>query len=409
MARKPATRILAATLAFFYIVSGCTPSSDISTQALSRTVIQQTSVTPSRVETYTTRALDQYFLPTYYPDTYQKIIDASKRENGIIIYSNLGEDVWKPVIDSFKGHFPWIEITIHDLGANEVFDRYLTEIAQGEGSADLVASYSPEGWIDFANEGFIEPYLSEEDFYIPPWTKQAPGIYTIASDPLVIVYNKENIKAPPQGMKDIANLVEENLGQVSGKITSYDATQNSTGEAVNWFWTEKMGQVGWEMLKKIGESHPTFKTSSSSMVESIINGDNLIGYFISPVSFLPLLDKYPNIGWSYIKDGQPILMRSIAITKQAHNPNSAKLMLDYLLSQEGQLALALGGMTAFRSDIANVGLFTDAKESRNHIHFNQVIEAVGLENLIFINLDPRVTDAALKGAFVEHWIQSMDK
>lgn len=88
-------------------------------------------------------------------------------------------------------------------------------------------------------------------------------------------------------------------------------------------------------------------------------------------------------------DGQPILMRSIAITKQAKSSNSARLMVDFLLSQEGQIALALGGLTPFRSDVANVEIFDFANEHKSFFHFNQVIEEVGLDNLIFLTWIPR--------------------
>ena len=410
MVRSPAVRITFAALAFSCIFMGCLPTTPVPDSVVTKTVTKRPiDTTPTiGLQVSKTRSIDRYFLPPYYPESYQQLIEASKNENGLIIYSNLGKDVWKPVIESFQGHFPWIDVKIQDLGTNEVFDRYTSEISLGERSADLVASYSPDGWINFANAGFIEPYLSEEDFYIPPWTKLAPGIYTIASDPLVILYNKDKISTPPQNLNDVASLVEEHPEQMGGKITSYDATQNSTGEAVNWFWTEKMGQSGWDVLNKIGDSHPIFRTSASSMVDSIISGENLLGYFISPISFLSIIDKYPEIDWSYIKDGQPILMRSIAITKQSSSPNSARLMLDYLLSQEGQVALAIGGMTPYRSDMANVDLFSSDAQPK-HIHFNQVIEAVGLDNLIFINLDPSLTNADVNASFIEQWNRTMKK
>jgi hypothetical protein len=84
-------------------------------------------------------------------------------------------------------------------------------------------------------------------------------------------------------------------------------------------------------------------------------------------------------------------------------------MVDFLLSQEGQLALALGGMTPFRPDIANVDIFTTTEGSHKYIHFNQVIEEVGLDNLIFITLDPELLDPDKQGAFIESWNTAFGK
>ncbi len=53
-------------------------------------------------------------------------------------------------------------------------------------------------------------------------------------------------------------------------------------------------------------------------------------------------------------DGQPVLLNSMAITENAASPNSAKLRIDFILSQEGQYALALDGFTPSRSDISGI-------------------------------------------------------
>jgi len=355
------------------------------------------------------RALDAYFLPAYYPDSYKNILEATKNEQGLVIYSALNESTWKPVIETFTGHYPWINVTVINLGANEVFDRYAADSLTGERNADLILSYAPEGWLNFANSGQIEPYLSEEDFYVPPWAKLAPGIYTIASDPMVLLYNKDELPRPPLSSSEIKELIESDPDKFTGKITSYDAAQNSTGLAVNWFWINKLGETGWELLNRVGETDPLLMTSSSSMVSSTFSGDSSLGIFVSPISFLSELDLHPELGWRYIKDGQPILMRSIAITKQAKSPNSARLMVDFLLSQEGQIALALGGLTPFRPDIANVDIFDSSDGNKPYIHFNQVIEEVGLDNLIFINLDPEMNNPEKRSAFIEKWNRALGR
>jgi iron(III) transport system substrate-binding protein len=352
---------------------------------------------------------NEYFIPPYYTNAYEDIIEASKNEQELIIYSVFTESSWKSVIETFKGHYPWIKVTIVDLGASEVFERYTADSISGDRNADLILSYAPDGWLNFANSGQIEPYLSEEDFYVPPWTKLAPGIYTIASDPMVILYNKEELPNPPQRMVDIKELIESDPNKFSGKITSYDASQNSTGLAINWFWINKLGETGWDILNRLGKTTPLLKTSSSSMVSSILSGESIIGVFISPISFLSEQDSHPELGWTYIKDGQPILMRSIAITKQAKSPNSAKLMVDFLLSQEGQIALALGGLTPFRPDIANVDIFNSTDGNKHYIHFNQVIEDVGLDNLIFITLDPEIINSDKRAAFIEKWNHALGR
>ncbi len=400
---------IALILILVSIIPACMPQTSVTNVQITPVQGQPSRVPPTPISSPTINQIKEYHLPPYYSNSYHDLVETSKNESGLIIYSILGKDSWQPAIEAFNAHFPWIQVTTIDLGANEVFERYAADSNAGERTADLIVSSAPDGWLNFANSGQIVPYISEEDIFVPPWARLAPGVYTIASDPMVIVYNKEFIPNPPHSMADLAKMIGGDPEELNGKITSYDAAQNSTGLAINWFWTNFMGDSGWDILARIGRTKPSLKTSASSMVSSVLSGDTPIGYFVSPVAFLPMLDQQSNLGWAYITDGQPILMRSIAVTNQAANPNSAKLMVDFLLSQEGQLSLALSGMTPYRSDIANVEIFKPVDGSQKHIHFNQVIEAVGLNNLIFINLDPEIIKPEKRDMFIEKWNGTMGR
>jgi iron(III) transport system substrate-binding protein len=108
---------------------------------------------------------------------------------------------------------------------------------------------------------------------------------------------------------------------------------------------------------------------------------------------LPALEEYPDLGWSYIADGQPILLRRMAITRSAASPNSAKLMLDFILSQEGQLALDEGGLTPYRNDILGIPAQ----------HLDLVAQQTGNENIILFSLDDRIMDNAKRNLFIKRW------
>jgi hypothetical protein len=57
------------------------------------------------------------------------------------------------------------------------------------------------------------------------------------------------------------------------------------------------------------------------------------------------------LGWSFIADGQPVVLRGVAIPKGSRNVNAAKLMVDYIISEDGQRAFGRGGLTPARPGI----------------------------------------------------------
>src|SRR4051812_35892831 len=63
-------------------------------------------------------------LPSYYPDDYKQLVEASKKEEGLLIYSVLAQYNWAPVIADFNKLYPWIKVSTLDLQGEEVFQRY---------------------------------------------------------------------------------------------------------------------------------------------------------------------------------------------------------------------------------------------------------------------------------------------
>lgn len=75
--------------------------------------------------------------PDYYPKEYEQIVEASKDEGTLLVYSVMAESNWKPVIEAFNELYPWIEVQTLDLGGSEVFERYYAETISGAQTADL--------------------------------------------------------------------------------------------------------------------------------------------------------------------------------------------------------------------------------------------------------------------------------
>ena len=97
-------------------------------------------------------------------------------------------------------------------------------------------------------------------------------------------------------------------------------------------------------------------------------------------------------------DAQIVAVRPIAVTKHAASPNSAKLLLDYILSAEGQLAFSKGGLTAYRPDVAE----------QAPLHISKVSQAVGGDDkLIFSRPEADIADQAKHDEFIAKWQKAL--
>lgn len=326
-------------------------------------------------------------LPDYYPEDYSKMVEASKKEEGLLIYSNMAEYNWAPVIAGFNKLYPWIKVQTLDLGSAEVFTRYNVEAGSNAKSADLLATGSIEGWMEFRSKDNVMDYKSAEDAKLPDWSKPSPGLYTVSTDPMVLVYNKQVVAEDqwPKSMADLAALVEKNPDEYKGALTTYNGL-SAFGEPIHWFWLQNGGDKALAEFKKFGPA-TIGEESSGTMIAKLSSGEYKIGYFMSGIVVFPKTEGAMSqlLGWHFPEDGTPLVLRSVAVPKKSTNVNSAKLMLDFIVSEAGQTAFGEGGLTPYREGVKT-------SDKLRHT-YQSISEEIGKDNIILVHYD----EAFLKG------------
>ncbi|HUP27731.1 MAG TPA: ABC transporter substrate-binding protein [Chloroflexia bacterium] len=330
------------------------------------------------------------------------MVDASKNEkDGVLAYSIMSEKNWKPVLEGFNAKYPWIKVTTSDLGAYEVFERYYTESAGNARTADMIFTTAPDGWINFAKKGGVDPYLSKEDANLPAAAKIDKGLYAVSIDPMVFIWNKKLLTDPPKTMAELIAQIQKDPNKYAGKLVSYDAAGEGFGYGLNWYYTKAKGDEGWKNLEVIGSTKPKILTSGGKMIDSVVAGETILGYFVSNITVQPRIAAAKEIlDYSFVPDAQVVAVRGMAVTKAAKSPNSAHLLLDYILSPEGQVAFAKGGLTAYRADVAD----------KAPLHLSLVSKAVGGDDkLIYAHPDAELADPAKHDEFLARWKKALQR
>jgi iron(III) transport system substrate-binding protein len=115
---------------------------------------------------------------------------------------------------------------------------------------------------------------------------------------------------------------------------------------------------------------------------------------VSGITIFPRLEQPGGeiLGFAFPDDGTIMMLRGMGIPKGAANPNSAKLFVDYALSQDGQTQVGKGGLVPYREDVP---------EDQVRYTFQKIGEIVGKDNIITAGFDQRLITEA--GPFVEKW------
>lgn len=335
-------------------------------------------------------------LPDYYPDNYDEIIEASRSEDGLVIYSNMADNNWQPVIEGFRERYPWINVETLDLGSGTVHSRWEAEAGSGSRSADILVSGANDRWASYGLEGGrMMNYASPEIEHLPEFANPYPGVLVLSADPLVITYNAALLAedARPTGLASLADAAAADPGTFNGRITTYDAARNSFGLAAWWNYLDVKGEEGWNHLRQIG---PMIRgeTSGGPMNEKIATGEYVIGVAVSGITIFPRLEQPGGeiLGFAFPDDGTIVMLRGMGIPENAANPNSAKLFVDFALSHAGQTLIGKGGLVPLREDV-------DENEVR--YTYQGIAETIGEENMIIAGFDEGlITDAP---DFVNKW------
>ncbi|TYL51748.1 extracellular solute-binding protein [Nocardioides sp. BGMRC 2183] len=327
-------------------------------------------------------------VPDYYPEDYADLMDASKGEGGeLTIYSNTSEENWAPIFRDFKKKYPWIEkVSANDLDSDEVFQKVLSEQSTGSSPVDLVVSNAASGWAEFADrkdvlQTYESPELPEMD-----GAELLPNVYAMSMDPMTIAYNTSLMEEAPTGIGDLADMVESDPDKFEDKITVRDP-ESSFGFSVTKAFTDANTE-GWDDFETIlPMTRP--ETSSGTQMEKILAGEYLAGFFISGGPAFPVVDDSQGlVEVVYPEDGTSVLPRGIGVAADAPHPATAKLFIDFVLSEEGQFAVAEGGLSSYREGIEGPGLHT----------YQELVEEVGEEAVIPVPYEP------VSEADAEEWL-----
>ena len=334
-------------------------------------------------------------VPSYYPADYSKIIEGSRSESGLMIYSNMADNNWQPILKGFNAKYPWIKVETVDLGSGTVHSRWEAEKGSSARTADVLVSGANDRWAAYGKDGAMEDYKSPEIAHLPEFAHPYPGVNVLSTDPLVITYNAALLPEDqrPKGFASLVQAATADPDTFQGKITTYDAARNSFGLAAWWSYMDKEGDAAWEGLRKIG---PMIRgeTSGGPMNEKIATGEYLMGIAVSGITIFPRLEQPGGeiLGFAFPDDGTIMMLRGMGIPKGAANPNSAKLFVDYALSQDGQTQVGKGGLVPYREDVA---------EDQVRYTFQKIGSQIGNENMIIAGFDQRLITEA--GPFVEKW------
>lgn len=262
-----------------------------------------------------------------------KVVEAAKAENGeILAFMGLRLETARILADRFKEKYPFIKSVDLQRGDSlRMLERALSEYRAGMHRID-VFQMSPYDLAALRDEGVLTPHISPVTQEIEPLFKDDKNYWTdLYWYPVIIAYNTDLV-SPEEAPKTWQDLLDPKwkgkIGMPRDQVGFHRVILQELGE-----------EKGTQFMKDLAAQDVRIHRGISDGVTMLAAGEFHIN--VTRAQHIEIFKgKGAPVEW--VKDLDPMAVHGtpIALAKNAPNPNSAKLFLDFVLSDEGAEIIA---------------------------------------------------------------------
>lgn len=255
-----------------------------------------------------------------------ELVAAARKEGRMVFYTAAFAEVEQETIGVFNKRFPFIRVEMVRAPGGQLITRVKTEAAAGKLVADVV-DHSDRGLMLEIENLFRDYAPPNADDYLAA-ARPSPKLWPRITAGWSIAYNTELVKQPPASWMDLCK-PEYGKGQIGQVIAPSGGTT----------WTRIMFErmvLGEDYWTRQAATKPALYPSGAPLSDALVRGEVSIAPLIYNIVYSKKRDGAP-IEIFFPPEGVPLVPYASGIPKTAANPNAARLYLDWMLSEEGQI------------------------------------------------------------------------
>ncbi len=272
-------------------------------------------------------------------------IDKAKKEGVVQLYTSLDTQIVDSVIKPFKDKYG-IDVQYYRAGSAQVTGKVLQEADAGKIQADMVDASDVGAFLELKRRGILTPYQavvgSAMNQFVAADLRDPDG--TWIADRLtqvVIQYNTDLIKTPPQHWKDLTDQ------QYNGKLAFFGS---SAGDSAPRLYTLAKA-FGYELLESYAALKPLRVDTPQLVTQALEKGERAATFNMNDnIAQRSKLQGKPT-AYLFPDEGVPTEPGAAGLIKNAAHPNAAALFFDWWMGAEGQKILVEGGKYSSRTDL----------------------------------------------------------
>ncbi|MHC5656138.1 ABC transporter substrate-binding protein [Stappia sp. ICDLI1TA098] len=258
-------------------------------------------------------------------------------ETVLRIYSATDTTAVTEVISRFEAAYPGVRVEYVEFNTSELY----AAIATGSAAADVVISSSMDLQAKLVNSGMAFAFRPPNADTLPDWAQWRGELYGFTWEPVVMTYNKRAFanRPLPHTRSELAGMIRDDPEFFRGRIGTYDVSLSGVG----YLFATQDAQRGYQfsrLAESLGRARVRTFCCTNEVLERVASGELVYGYNMIGSYALGKAREDKRLGLYLLDDYTLVMTRTAFIPETAPNKRAAVAFINFLLSPEGQAAIA---------------------------------------------------------------------
>jgi iron(III) transport system substrate-binding protein len=255
------------------------------------------------------------------------LIASAKNDKEVVWYTTTSAGDNQAIVAGFNKKYPFLKVQVLRSTGEKLRQRVLAETQGGQFFSDVLSVSSMEMGL-LKSRNLLQPYDPPEAAPYPANTRDKEKAFTaIYARNFVMGYNTAmlNEKERPRDWPDLLTPMWK------GKIGMDEEEFEWYGTLVDYWGREKAGKF----IRAFAAQQPQLRRGHSLLAQLLAAGEFPVA-MVFPFEIEQLKQKGARVDWSATSDPIVTSINVMALAAKAPHSNAGKLLINYVLSEEGQ-------------------------------------------------------------------------
>jgi iron(III) transport system substrate-binding protein len=269
---------------------------------------------------------------------------AARAEGSVTWYTSTPLRQAQLVAEAFERRYGF-KVEVFRTGGEQVIQRFLTEASAGRVAADLVTASDPAAFNAMIRNNQLERFRPQFSDRVPASARDDQGYWVAQRLNMAgMAYRDDQVSAAdaPRKWTDVTD------PRYRGKLVHADPSFTAIASQIVGTLARRHG---WEYYEALKRNDMMIVQGHQQLAQTLVTGERSVGAEAGDSDIWDARRRGSPVTMVYPEDGTFVIPAPTAVARGAPHPNAARLLAQFMLSDEAQGLFPQEGYYAARLDL----------------------------------------------------------